>query len=151
MNSTLRNILRGVFVGCVIATGFSIWVTVLGIVGGKGRFENLGVTWFQTIALYYATIPLGGAAVGSLLFLRRWLAGSIFLGFLAALPLYAAVHLLTQGTLTADSLIRAAIIAGAIGGAGGASVWWQEVRKRKRGTKSTTVLDPSIRVRDSRD
>lgn len=147
MNSTLRNVLRGVFVGGVIATGFSIWVTIQGIVGGKSRFEALGITWFRLIALYYTTLPLGGAVVGSMLFLHRWLAGCMFLGFLGAFPLYAAVDLVSEGRLTRDSLITGAAIAAVIGGAGGAWVWWDDVRKRNRRSKSTTVPDQSSRQR----
>jgi hypothetical protein len=82
--------------------------------------------------LYYATLPFGGAVVGMLVGLRRWLLGSIFLGFIGSLPLYMASAFLIEGKLTPDSLLSGSILAGLIGGIGGAWVWWDDVRKAAR-------------------
>ncbi len=48
----MRDVLKGVYVGAVVATGFSIWVTTLRILGGNARFEALGTSWGRVVSVY---------------------------------------------------------------------------------------------------
>ena len=115
--------LRGAFVGVVVATGFSLWVTFGRLLDGKNRFDALGVSWIQAVLLYYASLPLGGTIVGLLLPLHRWLVGCALLGFVGVLPLYLAVASITKnGPVQSEDLMLAGFIAIVVGGGGGAWV-----------------------------
>ena len=87
--SFARNLRSGVILGVCIATGLSVWVTLIRLGGGTGPLEERGTPYARTIVLYYVGCVFGGVLLGALLPLRRWALGSVLLGILFVLPIYS--------------------------------------------------------------
>ena len=133
MQELKRNLLRGLSFGLFVATGLGLWVTFLRVTLGTGPFDDSGVPYALTVLLYFVGCAVGGTLLGALLPLRRWALGSMLLGVLFTLPVYATFLLAHSGL---DSFHRGWKLAGLlvgtliVGGGLGLWVWSEEVRRR---------------------
>jgi magnesium-transporting ATPase (P-type) len=121
-----NNVLKGVGLGLVVATGFTVWITFLRLTAGTAPFERLDTTYAATVELYYAGGLVGGTMVGLLLPLRRSPWGSALLGMLGVFPLYFGVALTNSKrsqAFTLENVGQSAVLAFLVGGAVGVWTW----------------------------
>ena len=124
-----NNVLKGVGLGLVVATGFTVWITFLRLTAGPAPFERLDTTYAATAALYYAGGLVGGAIVGLLWPLRRSPWGSALLGMLGVFPLYFGVALASSQrsqAFTLENVGQSAVLAFLVGGAVGVWNWLED-------------------------
>jgi len=105
----------GIVAGLAMAVLTSLAVVIMYLVRGPGTFERLGVSLGSTIGLYLAAGVVGGAVVGFLLPLTVWRWGAVFVGMVAAVPLYWGVGLLLGESDFYAVLIPAVFIGGGVG------------------------------------
>ena len=86
-----------VFIAGIVATGLSAYALVLDLLGGQGPFEAHGTTVGEAILTYYLGAVLAALVVGLSLPLARNKWGAMFVGFLAAMPFYAAIRFAVEG------------------------------------------------------
>lgn len=128
-----RNVLRGLGLGVFIATGLSAWATFLRLWQGTAPFQHAGSTYSRTVFLYYAAFITGGVILGLLHPLRRWALGSMLLGFLFVLPVYASFVLIDASpserfsTWNVCGTLAASLV---VGGGVGLWVWLNERNHR---------------------
>ena len=89
-----ENVRSGLRTGLVIATGFSIWATVVRLAVGPRAFEHFGVAWEEIVVVYYLAFSVGGSVYGALLPLKRHVAGAVVLGFFLMCPMYLGASVL---------------------------------------------------------
>ncbi len=127
------NLARGLALGLFIATGLTVWITFLRVTQGTAPFEHAGTPYGRTVLLYYAGFVVGGTVLGALLPLRRWALGSMLLGFLFVLPVYASFVVLdaTPAERFSSWNVLGTLIASIVVGGGlGLWVWSNEWRGR---------------------
>jgi hypothetical protein len=120
------NLAKGVALGLFVATGLSLFVTVLRVGSGPGPFQRLDTTYPLTVALYYGAGFVGGILIGLAWPLKRWLLGSALLGMLGVFPAYlGAAFLMSPPSqwLTGDNFAEAALLALMVGVPVGAWSW----------------------------
>jgi hypothetical protein len=119
----------GATVGLVVATVFSIWVTIVFFVSRGQAFERLGTTYGTIVGLYYAGGLAAGILIGLASPLGRFLPGAALLGVVGVFPLYsAAAFLISQpaGLLSSHTLSTGATISILVGLPLGVSFWLDE-------------------------
>ena len=120
--------------GTAIATGFTLWVSVLRLTQGTAPFDRLGTPYETTVAIYYLTLPLAGAIVGLLYPLRRSVLGAMALGFLFMLPMYVGFVMVKTPRQEWFEPFRVVLTFGVAALAGsllGYWIWWDENRKQR--------------------
>lgn len=76
MREFSHNVRRGLALGLMIATGLSLWITLLRLAFGNGVFEARGLDCWRTVLRYFLGFSVGGVMLGALMPLRRWALGS---------------------------------------------------------------------------
>jgi len=112
-----------------MATGFTLWVTIILARSGPGAFERQGTTYGALVALYYAGGVTGGVLIGLAAPLRRWPVGSAVLGVLGLFPLYLGATFLGlphSQWWTAEHLRAGCFLAIIVGAPVGAWAWLSE-------------------------
>ena len=110
----------GVLAGICVATLLSLWALLMLAVGGREAFEKKGTTPLAVILSYYAAGIIGGAIVGAMAPLTRWLPGRILAAvctaFVSTFCIGVAVHGPPWGWDAADRhwLVFGTIVYGAI-------------------------------------
>lgn len=120
---------KGLALGLVVATGLSVWVTLLRVASGTAPFDRLDTTYPTVIGLYYASGLAGGLVIGLAWPLRRWLLGSALLGALGVLPLYLGAAFIESEPsqwLTQENLTVAVVLAIIVGVPLGIWVWFRD-------------------------
>lgn len=92
-----RNVRGGVVTGLIYATGYSIFVAVIYLLGGARGAEKSGLTIFSVLLTYYAAGVLGGATVGALLPLTRWRVGRAAVSVAAAFVVFFCIGITSSG------------------------------------------------------
>jgi|SRR6185312_3459881 len=77
-----------------MASGLSAWVTLVRLTLGHDAFALNDLSYGRTVCFYFVGFGVGGIALGPLLPLRKWALGSMFLGFIFVLPVYATFIML---------------------------------------------------------
>lgn len=133
LHSFARNLRSGIVLGLYIATGLSLWATLIRLIGGLGPFEATGTPYGRTIVLYYVGCVLGGSLLGALLPLRRWALGSMLLGILFVMPIYGTFAFVraSQSDQEAPWRITGLLVASILaGGVLGFYAWSHEQRRK---------------------
>ncbi len=123
------NLAKGVALGLFVATGLSLYVTVLRVGSGPGPFQRLDTTYPMTVALYYGAGFVGGILLGLVWPLKRWFLGSALLGMLGVFPLYLGASFLMSPPsqwLTGTNFAEAALLALMVGVPVGAWIWFDD-------------------------
>jgi hypothetical protein len=94
-SSLLENVKWGAGYGAAFAVAYTLFVCVVALVGGTAPFREDGVSLGQIVGLYFVSGILVGGVVGIMRPLTGRRLGAAFVGFVAALPLFA-VMLTTQ-------------------------------------------------------
>jgi hypothetical protein len=134
VKQVLRNLRSGVLLGLAVAIGLSLWALLVRIVGGTKPFELTTFSYAQTVLVYFIGFTISGALLGLLLPLRRWAIGSMLIGTLFTLPVYAAFAMMfakasaVRSSWLGPSVLIAALL---VGGGLGLWVWSNEYRGRK--------------------
>ena len=130
--STLHKALLGSGFGALVASGFSVWATVIRLWAGPAAFAKPGGTSYpRTVLFYFIGCTVGGTVVGALAPLRRWLLGSMLLGILFMLPVYACFFLVSQTPrewLSSGNFGIMLIVSG-LGGSAAGGLWWLDEKR----------------------
>ena len=86
--SSAATIREGLKIGLFVATCFSLFVVLGRLVLGPGAFQRFGISWVTIVAVYYATLSIGGLAFGGLSRYRLSPVGAMARGILFMLPGY---------------------------------------------------------------
>ena len=89
-----NNLIRGLTLGLLMASGLTAWVTIVRLTLGPDAFALNGISYGKTVCFYFVGFAIGGIALGPLLPLRKWALGSMLLGFIFVLPVYATFIML---------------------------------------------------------
>lgn len=133
MKQAYRNMWRGMLLGLWIAAGLSLWALLMRLVVGTAPFEATTFSLTQTVLIYFAGFTTGGLLVGLLSPLRRWAIGSMLLGIVFTLPVYAlfAATYAKNATVPSSWLgLGVLAVAVVVGGGLGLWVWSNEHRGR---------------------
>lgn len=131
MKQVYRNMRLGMLLGLWIATGLSLWALLVRLVVGTAPFEATTFSLTQTVVIYFAGFTTGGLLVGLLSPLRRWAVGSMLLGIVFTLPVYAlftaayAKDAADPSSWLGPGVLVASVI---VGGGLGLWVWSNEQR-----------------------
>jgi hypothetical protein len=127
MKAILRNTVRGLGFGLVMATGFTAWITVALITSGNSRFEQAGTPFWTIVWFYYCGFSLGGLLAGTLWsLLHRWAVGWAIMGAVMVLPVYGMVQIFSGPPAqrwSAWNFAATIFVAAIVGGLGGLRVW----------------------------
>lgn len=90
MKPVAKNAFLGLGVGLFIATGFTLWVTLIRVTRGTAPFDATHASYSRTVLFYYVGLSIGGTIAGALWsLLLRWAVGWMVMGFLLVAPGYA--------------------------------------------------------------
>ena len=110
-----ESIRLGLRSGLIVATFFSLVVTVQRLLLGPNAFARLGMTWAAIVALYYVAFCLGGCAYGALLPLKpKNLLAAMMSGVLLVLPVYLGFGVFIGLALNKAPTLGVALTAGAV-------------------------------------
>lgn len=142
MKSVLSWLLRGLGLGVFVATGFTVWVTILRISQGTVPFDRVGTAYGDTVLFYYGSFAIGGMLAGVLWpVLHRWLVGWMLLGCIFVAPVYVAFVIVgtsPAGPLSIWKIVGVLFGAVVVGGLVGLRSWslsrnrWKESRTNWR-------------------
>jgi hypothetical protein len=125
--NTPSNIRQGVSQGLFFALAYSAFVTVVYLLGGRAAFERVGLTYIETVGLYFGAGVFAGLLGGALKPLGRWLIGGIIVGFVVAWPIVFFVMLGVFPPGEEHLMVPSSIAGAAILGPGYAIIsWFQE-------------------------
>jgi len=97
--------------------------------GGDGYHREFRISYARTVALYFGSLPVGGAVVGAMGRLFRYALGAFCLGFLMALfPFLTAAFLINLPGLSRSDACVVAISASLVIGGGGTLLGWSRTR-----------------------
>jgi hypothetical protein len=125
-STLLSNLRKGIGLGLVVATGFSLIATIIWLAYGSTKPDSAGSSYGALIGMYYAGGLLGGALVGLAWPLKRYLLGSALLGVVGVFPLYLGAAFLESGRshwLAGDNLQMASLLALLVGAPVGCWSW----------------------------
>lgn len=119
-----RGVATGLALGLAVATGLSVWVTILRVVLGG----ELDTTYLIVVRTYYAAGLAGGLLVGLAWPLRSWVFGSALLGVLGMLPFYLGFAFAESAPQrpSGESLLEALVLALMVGVPLGAGLWLKQ-------------------------
>ena len=100
MSVDRERLIIAVMTGLLLASLCSLWVMVLWVGGGWEGFRERGIPLWGAVTSYLVGAVLGGAIVGALWPIGRSLFGAILLGYVAALPFFAAISVRMSGVGT---------------------------------------------------
>jgi hypothetical protein len=131
----LRTSIRsGLRTGLVLATLFSLVVTVQRVFMGAAAFARLGMRWEEVIALYYVAFSLGASGYGALLPLRRargFDLPAMMSGVLFVAPMYlGAAVLMSRLFPSLRVAVTGGIVAALFVGVPLGLFWWDTDRER---------------------
>jgi len=130
-----KSIRSGLRTGLVLATLFSVLVTVQRMLMGAAAFARLGIRWEEVVALYYVAFSLGGSAYGALLPLRRARAfdlAAMTSGVLFVAPMYlGAAVLMSRLFPSLRVAVTGGIVAALFVGVPLGLFWWDTDRERE--------------------
>src|SRR5882672_9300797 len=126
---------QGLRVGLFGATWFSLLVVLGRVALGPGAFNRFGIGWLTIIAVYYATLSIGGVAFGALSPYRRNPAGAMVRGIAFMLPAYVVFTTLIGFATGKLPSLKVCLILGLVLGVLGGSMlglwmWIDETRGR---------------------
>lgn len=84
-------------IGLVMATLYSAYAVFLYVGSGPAIFARHGTNLLTVILTYYVAGSIGGAAVGMLLPLTRYLAGQLIVGVVVACIVFFCITVAAQG------------------------------------------------------
>jgi hypothetical protein len=125
MRYFLENLLKGLSLGLLVATGLSAWVLLLRTQAGTAPFDRLNTTFTAVVVRYYLGGAVGGLMIGLAWRVGRSLVGYALLGILGVFPFY----LFAPGgrhnglLLSPENLASALLGAFFVGAAVGVWVW----------------------------
>lgn len=130
MKQVYRNMRLGMLLGLWIAAGLSLWALLVRLVIGTAPFEATTFSLGQTVLIYFAGFTTGGLLVGLLSPLRRWAIGSMLLGIVFTLPVYALFTAAYEKSSVPSSWLGVLVASVLVGGGLGLWVWSNEQRGR---------------------
>lgn len=86
-----------VIVGIVMATLYSLWVTVVYYLGGPSALAEHNLTLPMAVATYYFAGAIGGLIVGVMLPLARHPLGAILVGIVVGFVAFFSMGVATKG------------------------------------------------------
>jgi hypothetical protein len=89
----LNNIILGILWGLALALFYSLFVIIVYLFEGTRRFDANQTSILTVIASYFLGGLGGGAVVGALLPLTRWLLGSAIVGVVAVIPITTLIQM----------------------------------------------------------
>lgn len=124
MKHFLANLLKGLGLGLVVATGLTAWVLLLRI-RGTTPFERLDTTFTRVVIGYYEGGTAGGLLIGLAWPLGRWVIGYALVGMLGVFPFYLFAPGGRHGAplLSPENVASALLGAFFVGGAVGVWIW----------------------------
>jgi hypothetical protein len=138
VRETLRNLLRGLAFGLLMAAGFTVWITVIRITAGNAPFEQTSTPFLTTAFFYFIGFSVGGLLAGGLWStLHRSAIGWMLMGFVLIAPVYAMFLVVSRTPAQRFSnwnILGTAFGATIVGGLGGLRIWslrrsgWRERR-----------------------
>jgi hypothetical protein len=125
------NLQWGMKWGLSAALFFSLWVTIVRLASGTQPFDEIGVSYRDTMLAYVLLGAAGGCILGGLrpLVARLW--GAVLTGWLLAFMIYSAFAALAGDRPWKWSLfmvVAVALVALLVGGVGGAVHWRRNQR-----------------------
>jgi len=88
MRYFLGNLLKGLSIGLLLATGLSAWVLLLRAQEGTAPFDRLNTSFTAVVVGYYLGGAVGGLLIGLAWRIGRSLVGYALLGVLGVFPFY---------------------------------------------------------------
>jgi hypothetical protein len=132
-----KNLLIGLGLGALVATGFSLYATVLRLFAGPEPFLRNHTTYRAIVAVYFGGFLLGGLLIGLFLPFRRFLLGRMWLGMIGVFPVYLAVNMersSLEAWFSSNNLFFALFASVIVGG--GVGIWdWIDDRKKRTGSQ----------------
>ncbi len=131
--SLRRNVLLGIGLGAFMASGFSLWATLIRLVGGPAPFASNGTTYLGLVSVYFGGFLLGGFLIGLLMPLSRFMVGRMLLGIMGVFPVYLAVNMESKPVrewFASDNLVFAVFASVVVGGGVGVWSWIDDHKKR---------------------
>lgn len=119
-------------IGLVMATLYSAYAVLLYLGAGPAVFARHGTSLLPVIVTYYVAGSVGGAAVGMLLPLTRYLLGQLVVGVVVASIVFFCITVAAQGPPSSwrdedwEGLLVLSLVTGIPG-----SILWRKVVSRR--------------------